>query len=91
MYELQVISSHEKSKGRTLHGEELSALAFWLIADTEKKGFFTNAAPVSMLFQGLRFPNIDKFTTFEKEFSFSIPKGELRASGNKVLRFDCMR
>ena len=35
-YEIQVVSSYEKSKGRTLHGEELSALSMWLLADTEK-------------------------------------------------------
>ena len=31
MYEVQMVSSHEKAKGRSLHGEELSALAFWLL------------------------------------------------------------
>jgi len=31
MYEIQMIASYEKSKGRTLHGEELSALSFWLL------------------------------------------------------------
>ena len=30
-YELQMIASYEKAKGRTLHGDELSALSFWLL------------------------------------------------------------
>jgi len=38
MYEIQMIASYEKAKGRTIHGEELSALSFWLIKDTEKQG-----------------------------------------------------
>lgn len=31
MYEIQMVASYEKSKGRYLHGEELSALSFWLL------------------------------------------------------------
>jgi hypothetical protein len=38
MYEMQMISSYEKSKGRSIHGEELSALSFWLLQDKDKKG-----------------------------------------------------
>ena len=30
MYELHMISSYEKAQGRYTHGEELSALSFWL-------------------------------------------------------------
>lgn len=38
MYEMQMIASYEKSRGNALHGDELSALAFWLVVDAGKKG-----------------------------------------------------
>lgn len=38
MYEVQMVASFQKAKGRDLHGDELSALAFWLVADHEKEG-----------------------------------------------------
>lgn len=69
MYEMQIVSSHEKSKGRTLHGEELSALAFWMYMDAqEKKGAMTEESQVDKLMTALRFPGIKNFDRFRKEF-----------------------
>jgi len=89
MYEIQMVSSYEKARGRTIHGEEISALAFWLIADTERRGFLEKEQ-MKMLMLGLRFPEIPHFTRLQKDFGFSIAKGELRKS-QEVFRFDLMR
>ena len=90
MYELQMISSYEKAKGRTLHGEELSALSFWLLQDTEKKGNI-GLEGMNTLMQGLRFTNLKTWSSFMKEFKYTIPLNEFRAEGEEVFRFDLMR
>ena len=92
MYEMQIVSSHEKSKGRTLHGEELSALAFWMYMDAqEKKGAMTEESQVDKLMTALRFPGIKNFDRFRKEFQFSILPGEFKKTRQDMLRFDLMR
>ena len=91
MYEIQMISSYEKSKGRTLHAEELSALSFWLTQDTERAGFLETSGMRSLM-HGLRFTNIKNWKDFRKEFEFTIPRGESIDWANKeVFRFDLMR
>ena len=62
-YEIQMVASHEKSKGRTVHGEELSALSFWLLQDTEKKGSL-EIEETSKLLQGLRFEPVEDWKSF---------------------------
>lgn len=90
MYEIQMLASYEKARGRTLHGEELSALSFWLIKDTEKQGHLDETA-MSSLFQGLRFSNVDSWKSFRKEFSHSIESYTELRPNKEVLRFDLMR
>ncbi len=72
-----MISSYEKAKGRTLHGEELSALSFWLLQDTEKKGSL-GLEGMKTLMHGFRFTDVNTWSTFKKEFKFTIPKNEFR-------------
>ena len=78
MYELQVVSSNEKAKGRTLHAEELSALSFWLIADTEQEGHLSDVRRMKQLMHGLHFTDVDTWYDFRREFKFSIEQGEVR-------------
>ena len=86
-----MISSFEKSKGRTLHAEEISALSFWLTQDTERTGFLETSGMRSLM-HGLRFTNVKSWKDFNKEFSFTIPKGEtVDRPGKEVFRFDLMR
>ena len=75
MYELQMIASHEKTKGRTLHAEEISALSFWLINDTSKLGYLSQSN-MKTLMHGLRFTNVNDWKDFKREFKFSIDDGE---------------
>ena len=89
MYEIQMIASFEKAKGRYLHGEELSALSFWLMQDVDRVGRLDEPA-MTRLCHGLRFTNVDSWDTFREEFDFSVPKNELR-QGKEVLRFDLIR
>ena len=89
IYEIQMIASFEKAKGRYLHGEELSALSFWLMQDIDRVGRLDEAA-MTRLCHGLRFTNVDSWDTFRDEFDFSLPKNELR-QGKEVLRFDLIR
>lgn len=78
MYELQMVSSYEKSKGRTIHGEEISALAYWLVSDPDKKGYMTDEKQVDNMMTSFRFLGIKNFERFKKEFDFSIEKGEFK-------------
>lgn len=89
MYEIHMIASYEKAKGRYLHGEELAALSFWLTQDVQQEGFLDVSA-MKKLCHGLRFTDVQNWKTFRDEFAFSIPDNELR-TGNEVLRFDLIR
>ena len=89
MYEMQMIASFEKAKGRYLHGEEISALSFWLMQDTEGKGHL-DMGGMRRLCHGLRFNSVDTWADFREEFAFSMPENELRP-GEEVLRFDLIR
>lgn len=83
MYEMQMIASYEKAKGRYLHSEELSALSFWLLSDTERKGSLTDAKDMQQLMGGLRYPDIDSWSKFREEFEFSIPENEIKDKKGK--------
>ena len=72
MYEIQMIASYEKAMRNDIHAEELSALSFWLTADTERKGHLEEET-MSDLFHGLRFPGLKTWQNFRSEFSHSIP------------------
>ena len=87
-YEIQMLASYEKAKGRTLHGEELSALSFWLLQDTEKKGSLA-WEPLKDLMEGLRFAGLHNQKAFRREFEFSIADGEFKKQ--EVFRFDLIR
>lgn len=75
-----MVSSYEKSKGRTIHGEEISALALWLYSDPDKQGYMTEESQMDKLMIALRFHSIRNFDRFRKEFSFSISPGEFKAN-----------
>ena len=89
MYEIQMLASFEKAVGRYLHGEELSALSFWLTQDVERKGSLDEET-MTRLCHGLRFTDVNSWNTFRDEFAFSIPDNELHAD-REVLRFDLIR
>ena len=72
MYEMQMVASYEKAMGRYIHAEEISALSFWLIQDAEKKGSL-NETGMTKLCQGLRFSDVDSWSSFRDEFSFTVP------------------
>ena len=76
MYEIQMLASFEKAVGRYLHGEELSALSFWLTQDVERKGSLDEDT-MARLCHGLRFTDVNSWSTFREEFAFSIPDNEL--------------
>ncbi len=63
-----MVSSYEKSKGRTIHGEEISALAFWLYSDPDKQGYMTDESQMDKLMIALRFHSFRNFDRFKKEF-----------------------
>mmetsp|Transcript_27223 Transcript_27223/g.36378 ORF Transcript_27223/g.36378 Transcript_27223/m.36378 type:complete len:268 (-) Transcript_27223:1187-1990(-) len=91
MYRMQVLASHEKSCGRTLHGEELSALAFWLLVDTEREGSICDLERLRQLMVAFHFSaGTRSWFGFKREHNYSIVSGEMR-EGKEVLRFDLMR
>jgi hypothetical protein len=98
VYEDQIVSSYERSIGQDLLGDELACLAYWIMEDTEKKGYFTLKDSVS-LFEAFRFDfNAQTFNlaAFKKEFRFLILQnpGEFRLDvpeEDVILRFDVMR
>lgn len=73
VYDIQIIASYEKTEGRSLLGEELSCLSFWLLQDEERKGYLEFEAFKELLY-AFRFTNIDSQEAFEKEFEFELNK-----------------
>lgn len=71
VYDIQIVASFEKTQGRSLLGEELSCLSFWLLQDQERKGYLDFDAFKELL-HAFRFPNIESPADFEKEFAFEL-------------------
>jgi hypothetical protein len=71
VYDIQIVASFEKTQGRSLLGEELSCLSFWLLQDEHLKGYldFEN---LKELLYAFRFTNIDSQEAFEHEFGFEL-------------------
>ena len=65
-YEIHMLASFEKKKGRYVHSEELAALSFWLLQDTERKGHL-DLEGMRSLMMGLRFPDPETWTGFAKQ------------------------
>ena len=84
-----MLASFEKAVGRYLHGEELSALSFWLTQDVEREGSLDKDT-MTRLCHGLRFTDVNSWNTFKDEFAFSIQENELHEN-REVLRFDLIR
>ena len=63
VYETQIVSSYEKSEGRFLLGEELSALAFWQLQDENSEGHL-DWAKTRQLMHAFRFDDIETETDF---------------------------
>jgi hypothetical protein len=68
----QLVSTYERSLGQEILGDELSCLSFWLLQDSEKKGYF-NLQEAKPLIEALKF-DINPFTlnNFKKEFRFTL-------------------
>ena len=72
VYNNQIVSSYERSLGQELLADELASLSYWLIQDTEKKGFFT-FKEVQPLLEAFRFDTTTKtLNNFKKEFKFAL-------------------
>ena len=58
MYLTQIVSSYEKSQGRYLLGEEISALAFWQLQDDKQEGHI-NWEKTRQLMHAFKFDDIE--------------------------------
>ena len=41
VYKNQIVSSYERALGQELLADELACLGYWLVEDSNKKGYFT--------------------------------------------------
>lgn len=57
IYANQTASSFEKTYGNDMLGEELCCLSFWLLEDTQHKGWFT-LAEAGKLLRTFKFDNL---------------------------------
>lgn len=96
-YENQIIGSMEKTKGRTLLGDELSALSFYeLTMEGSDKGYLT-FEEMKTLMHAWRFDSIETEQDFLQEFQFALQlsPGEIKRkdleNGEAVFRFDLAR
>lgn len=94
MYEFHMVASREKHFGRTLHAEEIAALSFWLLQDTEKKGMLDLDA-FNRLLVGFRFDPeapIESINKYRGEFAHSLPEREPRGRNiDPYVRWDVVR
>ena len=65
------MASYEKSEGRFLLGEELSALAFWRLQDDKDEGHL-DWEKTKELMHGLRFDYIETEADFREHFATSL-------------------
>jgi hypothetical protein len=75
--------------------DELASLSYWLIQDSQKKGFFTLKEVVPLL-NALRFDTTEmSLNSFKKEFRFLLQQnpGEIFSPNEEdvVIRFDLVR
>ena len=103
VYEWQIVSSFDKTFGRTMLGEELCCLHFWQLHDSSNKGWMT-LEEVGHLLRTLKFDQLfvnekghlvmENLTMakFKREFEFNLQSklGELR-NGEDMIRFDLVR
>ena len=88
MYQTQIVASYEKSEGRFLLGEELSALAFWQLQDDNNDGHI-DWEKTKQLMHAFRFDHIHTRAGFKKMFKDSIENDVNKNSD--VYRFDLIR
>jgi hypothetical protein len=74
VYLNQLVSTYERSLGQDMLADEVSCLGYWLIEDSQKKGFFTFKEVIPLL-EAFRFdvssPNFN-LAAFKKEFKFLL-------------------
>ena len=93
IYQNQIIASLEKTTGRTMLGDELSAFTFYSIVCDPEKGFL-DWTEMHELLGGLRFDYVESADDFRSEFAFTTKQrpGELKAPhDSQVYRFDLVR
>ena len=66
-YENMIVSSVERGAGKHLHADELSALTFWLMLDSEKKGS-VDFEQFKGLMSAFRFANLTDLDSFKTQF-----------------------
>lgn len=91
-----MVSSFERTLGQELLADELAALCYWLIEDTQRKGYF-EFQELKPLLEAFRF-DVSPFSLnqFRKEFKFLLSQNprEIRHDANEeevVIRFDLVR
>ena len=106
IYLNHITASYEKTFGRELLGDELTCLSFWLLQDTEKKGYLTLEELKNVL-KCLKFTHLfedpygypdDRLTfhKFKREFKFCLSDkvGEFKKvedESSVIVRFDLIR
>ena len=98
VYKNQIVSSYERSLGQDILADELACLSYWLIEDSQKKGYFTLKDIIPLL-EAFRFDvgsNYLNLAAFKKEFKFLLMQnpGEVRFDSTEedvVIRFDLVR
>jgi hypothetical protein len=98
VYENQIVSSFERSLGQDILADEISCLSYWLVEDSQKKGYFSFKELIPLL-HAFRFDTHDgklSLAAFKKEFKFLLLQntGELKMDTQEedvVVRFDLVR
>jgi hypothetical protein len=70
----QMVSSYERSIGQDILGDELACLSYWLLQDSQKKGYF-KVNEIAPLLEAFKFdvnPATFNLNAFKKEFKFSL-------------------
>lgn len=88
VYDINIIASYEKTQGRSLLGDELACLSFWLLQDQEKKGYLEMDELLELMY-AFRFTNITNTDEFTKEFAFELKQEHFWIP--EVNRFDLAR
>ena len=71
-YNNQIVSSYERAIGQDLLADELACLSYWLIQDSQKKGFFA-LKEVAPLLHAFRFNTTEmSLNSFKKEFRYLL-------------------
>lgn len=93
VYENQIAAGFERTTGRELFANELSALSFWLVLTPEDKQGHFQWSEFKKLLHAFRFTRIETPADFDQEFKTLLNKNrfEVYNSEDNTFRFDLCR